>query len=78
MYFTLKKGHNLVKIHVRMYRADKVLLSGRHMFYKKQRQMFQYLTTQLKNQSTEGAEFFCVSECQKGEGCEIINQLVFV
>jgi hypothetical protein len=30
------------------------------------------------NQSTEGAEFVWVSECQKGEGCEIINQLVFV
>jgi hypothetical protein len=30
------------------------------------------------NQSTEGAEFVLVSECQKGEGCEIINQFVFV
>jgi hypothetical protein len=30
------------------------------------------------NQSTEGAEFVWVSECQKGEGCEIINQFVFV
>jgi hypothetical protein len=29
-------------------------------------------------QSTEGAEFVWVSECQKGEGCEIINQFVFV
>jgi hypothetical protein len=28
--------------------------------------------------STEGAEFVWVSECQKGEGCEIINQFVFV
>jgi hypothetical protein len=28
------------------------------------------------NQSTEGAEFVWVSECQKGEGCEIINQFV--
>jgi hypothetical protein len=31
-----------------------------------------------KNQSTEGAGFVWVSECQKGEGCEIINQFVFV
>jgi hypothetical protein len=31
-----------------------------------------------KNQSTEGAEFVCVSECPKGEGCEIINIFVFV
>jgi hypothetical protein len=31
-----------------------------------------------KNQSTEGAEFVWVSECQKGEGCEIKNQFVFV
>jgi hypothetical protein len=30
------------------------------------------------NQSTDGAEFVWVSECQKGEGCEIINQFVFV
>jgi hypothetical protein len=30
------------------------------------------------NQSTEGAEFVWVSECQNGEGCEIINQFVFV
>jgi hypothetical protein len=30
------------------------------------------------NQSTEGAEFVWVSECQKGEGCETINQFVFV
>jgi hypothetical protein len=30
------------------------------------------------NQSTEGAEFVWVSECQKGEGCEIINKFVFV
>jgi hypothetical protein len=30
------------------------------------------------NPSTEGAEFVWVSECQKGEGCEIINQFVFV
>jgi hypothetical protein len=29
------------------------------------------------NQSTEGAEFVRVSECQKGEGCEIIKQFVF-
>jgi hypothetical protein len=28
------------------------------------------------NQSTEGAEFVWVSECQKEEGCEIINQFV--
>jgi hypothetical protein len=32
----------------------------------------------FNNQSTEGAEFVWVSECQKGEGCEIINQFVFV
>jgi hypothetical protein len=32
----------------------------------------------IHNQSTEGAEFVWVSECQKGEGCEIINQFVFV
>jgi hypothetical protein len=31
-----------------------------------------------KNQSTEGAEFVWVSECQKGEGCEIINQFVCI
>jgi hypothetical protein len=31
----------------------------------------------IDNQSTEGAEFVWVSECQKGEGCEIINQFVF-
>jgi hypothetical protein len=30
------------------------------------------------DQSTEGAEFVWVSECQKREGCEIINQFVFV
>jgi hypothetical protein len=30
------------------------------------------------NQSTEGAEFVWVSECLKGESCEIINQFVFV
>jgi hypothetical protein len=30
------------------------------------------------NQSTEGAEFVWVSEYQKGEGCEIVNQFVFV
>jgi hypothetical protein len=30
------------------------------------------------NQSTEGTAFVWVSECQKGEGCEIINQFVFV
>jgi hypothetical protein len=30
------------------------------------------------NQSTEGADLFLVSECQKVEGCEIINQFVFV
>jgi hypothetical protein len=28
------------------------------------------------NQSTEGAEFVWVSECQKGEGCKTINQFV--
>jgi hypothetical protein len=32
----------------------------------------------VKNQSTEGAEFVWVSECQKGEGCEIINHFIFV
>jgi hypothetical protein len=32
----------------------------------------------INNQSTEGGEFVWVSECQKGEGCEIINQFVFV
>jgi uncharacterized protein (UPF0179 family) len=32
----------------------------------------------FKNQSTEGAEFVWVSECQKGEGCEIIKQFDFV
>jgi hypothetical protein len=32
----------------------------------------------IENQSTEGAEFVWVSECQKGEDCEIINQFVFV
>jgi hypothetical protein len=35
------------------------------------------LKTVIK-QSTEGAEFVWVSECQKGEGYEIINQFVFV
>jgi hypothetical protein len=30
------------------------------------------------NQSTEGAEFVWISECQKGEGCEIMNQFVFL
>jgi hypothetical protein len=30
------------------------------------------------NQSTDGAEFVWVSECQKGKGCEIIKQFVFV
>jgi hypothetical protein len=30
------------------------------------------------NQSTEEAEFVWVSECQKGESCEIIKQFVFV
>jgi hypothetical protein len=29
------------------------------------------------NQSTEGAEFVWVSECQKGEGCGIIKQFCF-
>jgi hypothetical protein len=32
----------------------------------------------ISNQSTEGAEFVWVSECQTGEGCEIMNQFVFV
>jgi hypothetical protein len=32
----------------------------------------------FKNQSTEGAEFVWVSQCQKGEGCEIIKQFNFV
>jgi hypothetical protein len=32
----------------------------------------------IMNQSTDGAEYVWVSECQKGEGCEIINQIVFV
>jgi hypothetical protein len=36
------------------------------------------VTAATENQSTEGAEFVWVSECQKGEGCEIINQFVFV
>jgi hypothetical protein len=31
---------------------------------------------QYNNQSTEGAEFVWVSECQKGEGCKTINQFV--
>jgi hypothetical protein len=35
----------------------------------------QYLR-QYMNKSTEGAEFVWVSECQKGEGCEIIKQFV--
>jgi hypothetical protein len=30
------------------------------------------------NQSTEGAEFVWVLECQKYEGCEIIKQFVFI
>jgi hypothetical protein len=30
----------------------------------------------MNNQSTEGAEFVWVTECQKGEGCYIINQFV--
>jgi hypothetical protein len=30
------------------------------------------------NQSAEGTEFVWVSECQKRESCEIINQFVFV
>jgi hypothetical protein len=30
----------------------------------------------MYNQSTEGADFVWVSECQKGEGCEIIKQFV--
>jgi hypothetical protein len=34
--------------------------------------------TERHNQSTEGAEFVWVSEYQKGEDCEIINQFVFV
>jgi hypothetical protein len=29
-------------------------------------------------QSTEGAEFVRVSEYQKGEGCEILSQFVFI
>jgi hypothetical protein len=33
-------------------------------------------TKYTQNQSTEGTEFVWVSECQKGEGCEIINQFV--
>jgi hypothetical protein len=37
-----------------------------------------YLIFTLFNQSTEGAEIVWVSECQKGEGCEIIKQFVFV
>jgi hypothetical protein len=32
----------------------------------------------ITNQSTQGAGFVWVSECQKGEGCEIINKFVFV
>jgi hypothetical protein len=31
-----------------------------------------------ENQSTEGAEFVWVSDCQKGEGGEIIIQFVFI
>jgi hypothetical protein len=31
-----------------------------------------------QNQSTLGAEFVWVSECQKGEGCEIIEQFVCI
>jgi hypothetical protein len=34
-----------------------------------------YIMAYNNNQSTESAEFVWVSECQKGEGCEIINQL---
>jgi hypothetical protein len=30
----------------------------------------------FSNQSTDGAEFVWVSECQKGEGCKTINQFV--
>jgi hypothetical protein len=30
-----------------------------------------------KKQSTEGAEFIWISNCQKDEGCEIINQFVW-
>jgi hypothetical protein len=32
----------------------------------------------FNNQSIEGAEFVLVSECQNGEGSEIMNQIVFV
>jgi hypothetical protein len=32
----------------------------------------------FSNQSTEDTEFVWVSECQKGEGCEIINQFVCI
>jgi hypothetical protein len=40
--------------------------------------LFGEVIMEEKNQSTEGGEFVWVSECQKGEGCEIINQFVFV
>jgi hypothetical protein len=40
--------------------------------------ILQWIVAQMLNQSTEGAEFVWGSECQKGEGCEIINQFVFV
>jgi hypothetical protein len=36
------------------------------------------INKRLENQSTEGADFVWVSECQKGAGCEIINQFVIV
>jgi hypothetical protein len=53
-----------------MYRVLMVLQFGIWSKHSKQACFY------FSNQSTEGAEFFWVSECQKDEGCEIINQFV--
>jgi hypothetical protein len=54
-------------------------LSNIHaLFTSKVNRLIIRLDKVVLNQSTESTEFVWVSECQKGEGCEIINQFVFV
>jgi hypothetical protein len=58
-------------------KENKLFFPDLHYFvHKSPRNIFSPDTK--KNQSTEGAEFVWVSECQKGDGCEIINQFIFV
>jgi hypothetical protein len=37
-----------------------------------------FIATNVNQSTTEGAEFVWVSKCQKGKGCEIINQFVCI